>query len=117
MAKDFIGQELHVGDEIVYLQHYKTSSYLNQGVIKSLSEKTATMENLRRKAHDKIIKINRKMFLLKVKHMWDDEYVPAGLFTSEQTMEEGKKKYLEDRHAAADEYTFTWETYETDKLV
>ena len=31
--KDLLGRELSVGDEIIYLQHYRTSSSLNRGIV------------------------------------------------------------------------------------
>lgn len=31
--KDFLGRELNVGDEVLYLIHTRTSSYLRRGIV------------------------------------------------------------------------------------
>ena len=35
--KDFLGNELNIGDEVVFLQHYKTSSTLYKGKIQKIT--------------------------------------------------------------------------------
>lgn len=34
------------------------------------------------------------LYLLKVKHIYDEEFEECGIFSSKTKMEEGKKKYL-----------------------
>ena len=64
--KDFLGRELAVGDEVVYLQHYRTSSYLVKAIVTGI---TSCQVNLQRydigrptdnvrKAPYKIVKVN-----------------------------------------------------------
>lgn len=42
--KDFLGNELAVGDQVVYLTHTRTSSSLNKGVIKKITPKMVSIE-------------------------------------------------------------------------
>ena len=65
--KDFLGRELNVGDEVVYLQHYQTSSYLIKATVTGF---TPCQVNLKRYSDDgrpltsvrkspyKIVKVN-----------------------------------------------------------
>jgi hypothetical protein len=63
MAKDFLGRELEIGDEVVFMQiHYRG---LMKGTIKKLSPKKATIEHEKTNLcstesvqfHDQLIKI------------------------------------------------------------
>lgn len=60
--KDFLGQELRVGDEVVFLQHYKTSSSLYKGKIERMTNCfvhiTDSHVGNTRKEPSKCIKIN-----------------------------------------------------------
>lgn len=56
-----MGNELKIGDKVVYLSHCRTSSHLNKGVIDSLTSCTASIIDERgrstRKNFDKIVKV------------------------------------------------------------
>lgn len=52
-----------------------------------------------------------QVYLLKVKHVSDEEFEDAGIFTSEARMENGKKDGFE-----ADEFRFTHSVFRLDKL-
>lgn len=55
--KDFVGNKLSVGDDIVYLVHEKTSSYFVKSKIERFTDKCIFMTDGRRKEPDKVIKI------------------------------------------------------------
>lgn len=57
MPIDFLGQELNVGDNVVFLNHYRTSSNLGQGKITSMTEHTVTIDLATRRAEYKVVKI------------------------------------------------------------
>lgn len=119
MAEDFLGQKIKEGDAVVYLQHYDTSSMLFTGHIERITEKTVLLKEGRRKAFDKIVKINAEMFLLKVAHIYDTEYEPVGLFSSMENMEAGQAEYLKKKAADGldtNNYRFTFERYTVNKL-
>lgn len=59
MPIDFLGQELNVGDDVVYLNHSRTSSSLGRGKITSMSEHTVTIDLATRRAEYKVVKIPR----------------------------------------------------------
>jgi hypothetical protein len=44
-VKDFLEQEIRIGDNVVYLQHYKTSSSLNKSVVVGIADKMVKLEN------------------------------------------------------------------------
>lgn len=56
--KDFLGNELNTGDNVVYLVHRKTSSHFETGIIAEIKNKTVIMKDGTRKNPDKIVKIN-----------------------------------------------------------
>lgn len=56
MAIDFLGQNLSVGDDVVYLNYNRTSADLERGKITKLFEHTAEIGNKRR-AEYKIVKM------------------------------------------------------------
>lgn len=56
MAIDFLGQDLNVGDDVVFLNYKRTSADLERGTITKVFEHTAEIGNKRR-AEYKIIKI------------------------------------------------------------
>lgn len=57
MAHDFLGNELSIGDYVVFLNYNGTSSNLESGIITRVSEHTAEISGIRR-AEYKIIKVN-----------------------------------------------------------
>lgn len=57
MAHDFLGNELSIGDYVVFLNYNGTSSNLESGIITRVSEHTAEISGKRR-AEYKIIKVN-----------------------------------------------------------
>lgn len=57
MAHDFLGNELSVGDYVVFLNYNGTSSSLESGIITRVSEHTAEISGKRR-AEYKIVKVN-----------------------------------------------------------
>lgn len=120
MAKDFLGQELKPGDEVLCVQQYGTSVFLSTDVVEKITEKFALLKNSRRRSLERMIKLNREMFLLKGAYVDDIEYEPIGLFSSMEAMEQGKAEYLErqeERGFDAGDYRFTYEKYAIDKLL
>lgn len=57
MAHDFFGNELSIGDDVVFLNYNVTSASLERGKITKVSEHTAEISGKRR-AEYKIIKVN-----------------------------------------------------------
>lgn len=57
MAHDFLGNELSIGDDVVFLNYNGTSASLERGKITKVSEHTAEISGKRR-AEYKIIKVN-----------------------------------------------------------
>lgn len=57
MAHDFLGNELSVGDDVVFLNYNGTSASLERGTITRVSEHTAEISGKRR-AEYKIVKVN-----------------------------------------------------------
>lgn len=57
MAHDFLGNELSVGDDVVFLNYNGTSASLERGKITRVSEHTAEISGKRR-AEYKIVKVN-----------------------------------------------------------
>ena len=58
--KDFLGRELKVGDEVLYLIHTRTSSYLRRGVVSGFTP----------------MKIRMKTFHENGKEAWDELKFP-----------------------------------------
>lgn len=58
MAHDFFGNELSIGDDVVFLSYYGTSASLERGIITRVSEHTAEISGGKRRAEYKIIKVN-----------------------------------------------------------
>lgn len=56
MAHDFLGNELSVGDDVVFLNYNGTSASLERGKITRASEHTAEI-NGKRRAEYKIVKV------------------------------------------------------------
>ena len=57
MAHDFLGNELSIGDDVVFLNYNGTSASLERGKITRVSEHTAEISGKRR-AEYKIVKVN-----------------------------------------------------------
>nr|DAI47383.1 MAG TPA: Protein of unknown function (DUF551) [Caudoviricetes sp.] len=57
MAHDFLGNELSIGDDVVFLNYNGTSASLERGIITRVSEHTAEISGKRR-AEYKIVKVN-----------------------------------------------------------
>ena len=57
MAHDFLGNELSIGDDVVFLNYNGTSASLERGKITKVSEHTAEISSKRR-AEYKIVKVN-----------------------------------------------------------
>lgn len=59
------------------------------------------------------------IFLLKVKHVYDDEYEECGIFSSKEKMKNGQKEYLDKKKKDSfkeDEFKFTYTTLTLDEL-
>lgn len=80
MAHDFLGNELSIGDDAVFLNYNGTSANLERGKITRVSEHTAEISGKRR-AEYKIIKVNP------VKSTMDNTWIPC----SERMPEDDKK--------------------------
>lgn len=70
MAHDFLGNELSIGDDVVFLNYNVTSASLERGKITRVSEHTAEISGKRR-AEYKIIKVNP------VKSTMDNTWIPC----------------------------------------
>ena len=70
MAHDFLGNELSIGDYVVFLNYNGTSASLESGIITRVSEHTAEISGKRR-AEYKIIKVNP------VKPTMDNAWIPV----------------------------------------
>ena len=70
MAHDFLGNELSLGDDAVFLNYNGTSASLERGKITRVSEHTAEISGKRR-AEYKIIKVNP------VKPTMDNTWIPC----------------------------------------
>lgn len=70
MAHDFLGNELSIGDDVVFLNYNVTSASLERGKITRVSEHTAEISGKRR-AEYKIIKVNP------VKPTMDNTWIPC----------------------------------------
>lgn len=70
MAHDFLGNELSIGDYVVFLNYNVTSASLESGIITRVSEHTAEISGKRR-AEYKIVKVNP------VKSTMDNTWIPC----------------------------------------
>lgn len=86
MAHDFLGNELSIGDYVVFLNYNGTSSNLESGIITRVSEHTAEISGKRR-AEYKIVKVNP------VKPTMDSTWIPC----SEQNKIEDLKYNAQER--------------------
>lgn len=58
MAHDFLGNELSIGDDVVFLNYVGTSASLERGKITKVSEHTAEISGKKRRAEYKIVRVN-----------------------------------------------------------
>lgn len=56
MAKDYLGNEIKVGDEVIYLSFCRTSSNFRRGTVSGVTEKCAYIDATRKEGH-KIISL------------------------------------------------------------
>lgn len=77
MAHDFLGNELSIGDYVVFLNYNVTSASLERGIITRVSEHTAEIGGKRR-AEYKIVKVNP------VKSTMDNTWIPCSERLSEE---------------------------------
>ena len=78
MAHDFLGNELSIGDDVIFLNYNGTSASLERGKITKVSEHTAEISGKRR-AEYKIIKVNP------VKPTIDNTWIPCSERLPERT--------------------------------
>lgn len=71
MAHDFLGNELSIGDDVVFLNYNVTSASLERGKITKVSEHTAEISGKKRRAEYKIVKVNP------VKSTMDNTWIPV----------------------------------------
>lgn len=60
-----------------------------------------------------------EVFVLEVKHIYDEEFETCGIFTSETNMKTGKKEYLKAKQKESfklDEFRFTHTKMELDRV-
>ena len=55
--KDYLGQELAVGDKIVYVTHTNTTSYLETGIITKINETRVSIKDGTYRSADKVVKV------------------------------------------------------------
>lgn len=58
MAHDFLGNELSIGDDVVFLNYNGTSASLERGKITKVFEHTAEISGKKRRAEYKIVSVN-----------------------------------------------------------
>lgn len=85
MAHDFLGNELSIGDDVVFLTYNRTSASLERGKITKVSEHAAEI-NGKRRAEYKIVKVNP------VKPTMDNTWIPC----SERIPEDGQDVLIWD---------------------
>ena len=60
-----------------------------------------------------------ELFLLKVKHIYDEEFEECGIFSSVELMNEGKRTFLANKRKESfksDEFKFSWTRMKLDEL-
>ena len=107
MAHDFLGNELSIGDDVVFLNYNGTSASLERGKITRVSEHTAEIGGKRR-AEYKIVKVNP------VKSTMDNTWSPCSERMPEVCKDTSYLAYIPsfgaadiaDYHPDVDEWTF-----------
>lgn len=107
MAHDFLGNELSIGDDVVFLNYNGTSASLERGKITRVSEHTAEIGGKRR-AEYKIVKVNP------VKSTMDNTWIPCSERLPEVCKDTSYLSYIPsfgtadiaDYHPDVDEWTF-----------
>ena len=100
MAHDFLGNELSIGDDVVFLNYNVTSASLERGKITRVSEHTAEIGGKRR-AEYKIIKVNP------MKPTMDNTWIPC----SERLPEDGQDVLCWYQYFRYGNYNILWQTY------
>lgn len=101
MAHDFLGNELSIGDDVVFLNYNGTSASLERGKITRVSEHTAEISGKRR-AEYKIIKVNP------MKPTMDNTWIPC----SEQNKIGDLKYDAQEREKAVVQLRKKWQAAE-----
>ncbi len=101
MAHDFLGNELSIGDDAVFLNYNGTSANLERGKITRVSEHTAEISGKRR-AEYKIIKVNP------VKSTMDNTWIPC----SEQNKIRDLEYEAQEREKAVVQLRKKWQAAE-----
>lgn len=70
MAHDFLGNELSIGDDVVFLNYNGTSASLERGKITKVFEHIAEISGKKRRAEYKIVRVNS------VKSTMDNTWMP-----------------------------------------
>lgn len=72
--KDFLGKELNIGDEVVFIAYDRD---LKHGIVTKITEKTATIltdnKNEFRRELSKVFKVESKQAILDKIYLWLDE--------------------------------------------
>ena len=100
MAHDFLGNELSIGDDVVFLNYNGTSASLGRGKITRVSEHTAEISGKRR-AEYKIVKVNP------VKSTMGNTWIPC----SERLPEDGQDVLCWYQYFRYGNYNRLWQTY------
>ena len=104
--KDFLGKELNIGDEVVFIAYDRD---LEHGIVTKITEKTATIltdykDEFRREL-SKVFKVENKQAILnKVcewikEHLYDEEYLfrdNEGTWVDSDSLLEDLKKCIEE---------------------
>ena len=53
--KDYLGNKICVGDDVVYLVHFRTSSNFARGTVNRITEKCAFIDGTRKEGHKIIV--------------------------------------------------------------
>lgn len=101
MAHDFLGNELSIGDDVVFLNYNGTSASLERGKITRVSEHTAEISGKRR-AEYKIVKVNP------VKPTMGNTWIPC----SEQNKIRDLKYDAQEREKAVVQLRKKWQDAE-----
>lgn len=91
---------------------YKDAQSYNKGIRTAVKILNTYKEELQKKAA-------ADLYLLKVKHTYDEEYEECGIFSSEDKMKDGKKRYLAAKAKIGfptDQFSFTETVLKLDEL-
>ena len=104
--KDFLGKELNIGDEVVFIAYDRD---LEHGIVTRITEKTATIlpdnRNEFRRELSKVFKVESKQAILDKlckwikEHLYDEEYLfrdDEGTWVDSDLLLEDLKKYIKE---------------------